>query len=395
MLTLATACLLSGAWPGAAAAGPVLEFAERQLARTDADVPRGSYPNHTRRSGRWQVTGPEAWTSGFLPGQMWLLYGHTRDPAWRGRAIRRQAALAGQAANTSTHDVGFIMLASYARAYGLTRRPAYRKLALRGAASLATRYNGAVGATRSWGPRERREFTVVVDNMMNIGLLLWAARHGGPQAWRTIAHRHALTTLRDHVRPDGSTFHVVDYDGATGLLLRKRTFQGAGTGSTWSRGQAWAIHGFATAYRHTRDRRLLRAARRVAGWWLAHVPRDGVPYWDFDATRLFIRAGFPGQVFSARPGDPPRDSSAAAIAASGLLDLARLEPDRRRARRSRRAAVATLRSLAGRDYLARGTRVRSILRHGTAHHSRGVLDTGLVFGDYYFLEGLTRARLDL
>jgi unsaturated chondroitin disaccharide hydrolase len=389
---LAAACLLAAACPAPAAADPVVRFAERQLARTDAKVRHGAYPNYTLRSGRWHLTPPEAWTSGFFPGAMWLLYRHTGDPAWRRRAARRQAPLAGQRRNTTTHDVGFIVGTSYGVAARMTRRRRYRRVGLAAAASLASRFNPVVGATRSWGRRGRR-FTVIVDNLVNIQLLLWGARHGGPESWREIARRHALTAVRDHVRPDGSTFHVVDYDASTGRVLRKRTKQGAHADSTWSRGQAWAIHGFAAAYRHTRDRRLLRAARRVSRWWMAHVPRDRVPFWDFDAPGVLPRTGPKPATFSARRRRPARDSSAAAIAASGLLDLARVEPRRGSARRFRRAALATLRSLSSRRYLARGRRSRSILLHGTGHYARGNADSGLIFGDYYFLEALLRARV--
>ena len=391
---LAIPLLVLCAFAQAAAAGPVMRFAERQLARTDSELPPGAFPNHTQRSGRWHATGPEAWTSGFLPGALWLVHRHTKDPSWRRRAVRRQAPLAGQALNTTTHDVGFILLPSFGRAWSSTRRPAYRRVVRRGAASLASRFSAAVGATRSWGTRGP-EFTVVIDNLMNLGLLFWGARHGGPTAWRDMAHRHALTTLRDHVRRDGSTYHVVDYETATGRILRKRTHQGASAESTWSRGQAWAIAGFAAAYRNTRDARLLGAARRVARWWLRHVPADRVPYWDFDARPTGTRSRVMAALLPAAVRRSARDSSAAAIAASGLLDLARLEPREGSARRFRRAAVATLRSLASPRYLARGTRTRSVLLHGTAHHARGVSDTGLIVGDYYFLQGLIRARLDL
>lgn len=381
--------LTLAAVPPATAAEPVMRFAERQLARADAELSAGRYPSHTKPSGRWAATGPGAWTSGFLPGAMWLAYRHTRDPAWRRRAARRQAALAGQRLNTRTHDVGFIMVSSYVRAWALTRRPAHRRIALRAARSLASRYNRRVGATRSWGRRGTRRFTVIIDNLMNLQLLFWADRHGGPRAWLRMAHRHALTTLRDHVRPDGSTYHVVDYDGATGELLGKRTVQGAFAESTWSRGQAWAINGFATAYRYTRDARLLQAARRVARWWSAHVPAGGVPFWDFDApslpsARLAAAGPFRGEL------PPARDSSAAAIAASGLLDLARLDPEPGNARRFRATARSTLGTLASRRYQARGTRSRSILLHGTANHPGGLADTGLIYGDYYFLEALAR-----
>ena len=247
--------------------------------------------------------------------------------------------------------------------------------------SLASRFDPAVGATRSWG-RARLE-PVHGDRGQPDeprAALLGHEERRPAQAGATWHTAHALTTRRDHLRPDGSTFHVVDYDPVTGIPVGKRTNQGFTAASTWSRGQAWAIHGFTTAYRETRDGRLLEAARRAADWWRTHVPPDGIPPWDFDA---------PG------PWEIPRDSSAAAIAASGLVELARLEPDRGRARRYRRLGVTTLRSLASDAYLARGTSARSILLHGTAHHSRGIVDTGLVYGDYYFLEGLMRARLDL
>ena len=219
---------------------------------------------------------------------------------------------------------------------------------------------------------------MIIDNLMNVELLFWGAKNGGSADWRDMAHEHALTTMRDHVRADGSTFHVVDYDPDTGEPVRRRTNQGFAHESTWARGQAWAIHGFTTAYRETRDPRLLAVARRVADWWAAHLPADLVPAWDFDA-------GLVGA---------PRDSSAAAVAASGLVELGRVERDQSRGRGYRRLGVATLRSLASRRYLSRGSRSRSILLHGTAHHARGIIDTGLIFGDYYFLEGLIRARLN-
>ena len=135
-------------------------------------------------------------------------------------------------------------------------------------------------------------------------------------------------------------------------------------------------------------------ARRTAGWWLRYLPRDEVPFWDFDAPAL-MRENAPSAMSSPGLAGPPRDSSAAAIAASGLLDLARLEPSPPRARRFRRAAVATLRSLSSDRYLARGARGRSILLHGTGDHDRGTADKGLIFGDYYFLDALARSRLDL
>ena len=248
-------------------------------------------------------------------------------------------------------------------------------MVLRGARSLASRYGPAVGMTRSWGKRDSPRFTVIVDNLMNLELLFWAARHGGDPAWYGMALSHAVRSARDHGRGDGSTFHVVDYDARNGKLRGKRTRQGYARDSTWSRGQAWAVYGFTMAYRETGDRRLLAAARRAADWYLAHLPADLVPYWDFDAP------GIP---------DAPRDSSAAAIAASGLLELAELDPDAAQGARYHAAAEATLASLSSDRYLARGHPDQSILLHGTQDRPRGRYDTGLVFGDYYFIEALLR-----
>jgi len=307
---------------------------------------------------------------------MWVMAELTGDRLWRARAMRAQRGLAGQAANTRTHDVGFILHTPFARAYRLTRRPAYRRVLLRGATSLATRFDPDVGATRSWGREGEPTFRVIVDNLMNLELLLWGARHGGPRAWREMAVRHGLTALRDHVRRDGSTFHVVEYDPASGAVVAKRTRQGFADTSTWSRGQAWAIHGFTTLYRETRDPRFLGAARRTADWWLQRTlrRRDLVPPWDFDA-----------------PFPAPRDSSAAAIAASGLAELGRIEPDRRRGGLYGEVALGTVAEfLSTRRYLDTHRRSASTLLHGTSDGARGRFDHGLVYGDHYYLEAILR-----
>ena len=349
--------------------------ARDRLAATTARLGARRWPNATTARGRWATTGAGRWTSGFLPGALWLAYQESADPVWRSRAARRQAGLAGQASNTTTHDVGFMILDSFGNGYRLTRDGAYRRTVLRAAASLATRYSDAVGAIRSWNGGSWR-YPVIVDNMMNLELLFWAADHGGRSVWREIAIAHALTTARDHVRRDGSTYHVVDYDPATGDVWHKGTHQGASAASTWARGQAWAIHGFATAYRETGDPRMLATARRVADWFATRLPPGGVPYWDF----------------SARSG-ASRDSSAAAIAASGLLELARLEPDGARAARSLGTARTILAALSSPAYLSRGSGGEAALLHGTANAPTGHRDTGLIYGDYYYLQALLRLRL--
>jgi unsaturated chondroitin disaccharide hydrolase len=352
-----------------------LEFAQQQLRSTAASIPVDRYPASTAASGGWTTTGPGRWTSGFFPGSLWLAYGVSGDPELGALATSRLAALEGQKRGTSGNDQGFKLFDSFGTAYGVTGNDAYRRVVLRAAESLASRFSPIVGATRSWGDRRSRNFTVIVDNLMNLELLFWASKHGGDPAWYGTALSHALRTARDHVRRDGSTFHVVDYDPRNGQVWRKRTRQGHARDSTWSRGQAWAVHGFTMAYRETGDPRLLDAARRTADWFLAHLPPDRVPYWDFDAPRI--------------PNEP-RDSSAAAIAASGLLELAALVPDAARSARYGDSAESIIASLSVAPYLARGEPTQAILLHGTQDRPRGNYDTGLVFGDHYFIEALLR-----
>jgi unsaturated chondroitin disaccharide hydrolase len=350
-------------------------FARAQLRATTASLPDGVYPFFTDSSGAWTTTGPSAWSSGFLAGSLWLQYQHTFDHRWRRRAALAQAGLESQKTNTSTHDLGFVLLDSFGQGYRLTGDDRYRRILLRAAASLASRYDPQVGCIRSWNTATG--FRVIIDSMMNLDLLFWAAEHGGKRAWYRMAVSHALRTMENHVRPDGSTYQVVDYDPDTGLVLSRGTHAGYDSGSTWSRGQAWAIYGFAIAYRETGDHRFLATARRTASYYLSHLPADHVPYWDFDAPGI--------------PNDP-RDSSAAAAAASGLELLGSLDPDASRRRAYRRAARATIASLSS-SYLAAGSGNAAVLLHGTYYEPGGNVDSGLIWGDYYFEEALARYRL--
>jgi unsaturated chondroitin disaccharide hydrolase len=207
-------------------------------------------------------------------------------------------------------------------------------------------------------------------------MLFWASRHGGDLDWRSIAERHALTSARVHVRPDGSTAHVALFDPVTGALERTTTWQGYSDSSVWARGQAWAIYGFTTTHKYTRNPELLRAAQRTADWFIAHLPPDGIPWWDL-----------------RHPGIPnvERDASAAAIAASALLDLARSVP-REQARRYRGVAERILATLSA-QYVDHRPASGAILRHAVGGRPQNSeVDVGLVYADYYFVEALLRER---
>lgn len=350
------------------------QFALRQLARTDRRLRDGRFPTVAPRQ-RWHTSGTNGWLAGFFPGALWMAYELTGQRSWARRADARQAPLVVRADDTSTHDLGFLLQTSFGRQAALTGRDRPRAVVLRAATALASRWVPQVGATRSWNGPDG-QVTVIVDNLVNLELLFAASRSGGRPEWHEMAVQHAVTTAAHHLRPDGSTIHVVRFDEMTGEPVWKGTVQGLRDGSTWARGQSWAVHGFTTAYRESGDTRLLDAARRTADFALAHLPRDGVPYWDYDAPSV---------------GDRTRDTTAAATLASGLLELARLDPDP--ARRATYAAqgLRTLRSLAGPRYLASGTGSPAVLRHG--HHSATYPDSGVTYGDHYLLEALLRAQL--
>lgn len=358
-----------------------LRYAASQLRRTaDSLDPAQGWPRYTGPDGRWIVTPAASWTAGFFPGSLWQMYAETRDPWWRAAAERWTAGLEPNAKRTNTHDLGFIIFDSFGLQHRLTGDAHAREVVLAASRSLVTRYNPSVGAIKSWDTERARDhraqwkYPVIIDNLMNLEMLFWAARHGGDPAWAQLAERHALTSARAHFRPDGSTAHVALFDPATGAFEGQVTWQGASDRSTWARGQAWAIHGFTESARATGNPELLRAARRAADWFIAHLPPDAVPYWDFSV------AGAPGE---------PRDASAAAIAASGLLGLAELVPPED-ARRYRLAAGRILTSLST-DFVSRPNESWAILSHATGGKPQGVeIDVGISYGDFYFVEALRR-----
>ena len=357
--------------------------AAEQLRRTATTLdPAAGYPRATKADGNWEQRPPNQWTSGFFAGTLWYMYQDTHVPEWRALAERWTSGLEANKRITTTHDLGFMIFNSFGHGYLLTKDPHYHDVVTEAGRSLATRYNPVVGAIKSWDLENvtdgRRGWTypVIIDNLMNLELLFWAGSHGGDTAWSRIAERHALTSAKAHVRPDGSTAHIALFNPASGALVRTTTWQGYADTSAWARGQAWAIHGFSAAYGRAKRVELLRASQQAADWFIVHLPADGIPYWDF------------------RHPDIPnteRDASAAAIAASGLYDLAR-RSDARAAARYRATADRLLGALAT-SYLASPTPSGAILAHSTGGRPQHVeVDVGLVYADYYFVEAMLRRK---
>lgn len=345
---------------------------DRYLAAATTLDPGDGYPKWVDGEG-WVASEQSVWTSGFFGGVLWLLYVDAPDEALREAARRWTSRLRGQAFNRLNHDVGFKIMPTFGAAARLFGEAADLDLVATGADALASRFDPVVGCTRSWNHGEW-VFPVIIDNMMNLEILLYAAEQGHADAatWRAIAVAHADRTAEEHLRPDGTSFHVVDYDPETGAVLSRGTHQGAADASTWARGQAWALYGFVMVHRFTGEARHLDAARRAADAYLDRLGDEAVPYWDFDAP------GIP---------DAPRDASAAAVAASGLLELsvAADEP------RYHAEAVRMLAALGAPPYLAEEG--PSILRQSVGHFPEGSeVSVPLVYADYYYVEALLRYR---
>jgi unsaturated chondroitin disaccharide hydrolase len=349
-----------------------LDFAAVQ-ARRIASLYPGYAPMYTL-GGRWGREG-ERWTSwceGFFPGILWLLHRHTGDPEWRRLAEKCSRPLEPRRHDRTVHDLGFLFLPTYLRWYELTGDAALRDVLLEAARTLALRRQKGGYLASFLGPH-----SLFIDIMMNVPLIFWAANATGDEALREIAHEHCTTTARYLVRPNGSTAHEGIFDVGTGRFLRESTQQGWSASSTWSRGQAWALYGFTTCYRLGGEAAFLATAQQCADHYLRRVPAAMVPNWDLDLPE---------------DGPPWRDSSAAAIAASGLLDLAVIAEPAHRAR-YRRAAEDTLRALCDDTYLARARPGwEGILQGGVYHYHKGLgIDESVAWGDHFFVEALVKS----
>ena len=336
-----------------------------------------------RKTGKLDMRTIYWWTAGHFPGSLWYLYEATGDEFFKTRAKAWNETLAPNAKVTTNHDIGFIMYCSYGNARRLLKTDAYDKLLVETAASLCERFNPELGLIRSWGDvKEKQEFLVIPDNMMNLELLEEAAKlPGGEKRFADVARSHATKTMAHHFRADGGTYHVLNYDQRPhmhGAVAEIRRGQGLSCETAWSRGQAWAIYGYTMMYRETKDPAYLAFAQKVTDFALNHpnMPVDGVPYWDFGA-----------------PGEE-RDTSAAAIIASGLLELSQYVENPDKAAKYRAFAVKQLLSLASPEYFSEGDEIGHwLLKHGVGHKPAGSeVDTPLDYGDYYFLEALLRFR---
>jgi unsaturated chondroitin disaccharide hydrolase len=391
-----------------AAYGAALDFAQKQvksLIERDPDF----FPMYTVK-GKWRHGGEKwtHWTDGFLGGQMWQFFLRNGDPWWRSKAEHYSKLLEHRQHDRDVHDLGFIFLSTYLPWYEMVKRegeaPAEPSGTPQRALSPATSSRGPTaqhlhdvliqaGRTLSMRFKQHGQYlrsfvsddSLFIDIMMNVPIIFYAAIETGDRDLARIATAHCRTTRDKIVRANGSTAHEGIFDLATGKFLREDTHQGLAPHSAWARGLAWSLYGYSKCYALTGNREFLDVAERNAGYWIEHLPADGVPYWDFDAD-----------LTQPPPWGGQKESSAGAIAASGLLDLARQTGDAASQQRYEHAALKMLDALVQPEYLASETPGwDGILKHGVYHTKKNLgVDESVMWGEYFFVEALTKVVIN-
>ena len=364
-----------------------LNYCSNQITRTLSEISgKDMMPRNIMDSlNHWKLVPVDIseWTVGFWPGILWYNYENTQNKKDADVAVYYTELL-----NPLTklpaydHDLGFQIFCSYGNAYRLTGNNKYKQIIINAADTLATLFNPKVGTILSW-PREVENgrfapFNTIMDNMINLEMLYWAAKNGGDKHLAEIATKHAETTMKYQFREDGGCYHVVLYNPETGDFIKGVTHQGYADNSLWARGQAWAIYAYTFVYRETKDEKFLRFAEKVTDLYLSRLPKDEyVPYWDFDDPAI---------------PNSPKDASAAAVVASALLELSQLEDNPTKAAEYKQASINMLIELSSDRYQSRELKP-SFLLHSTGHLPNGSeIDASINYADYYYIEALIRYK---
>lgn len=362
----------------------VLNDAEKQTTVLLQEIGKvkGSKPDlaspRTVENGELKMVSSKDWTSGFFPGELWLLYQYTGKNEWKQQAESFTANLEKEKTNAGTHDMGFKMYPGFGAGYRLTKNASYRDILIQSAKTLCKRFNPVVGSIRSWDHHEDQwDFPVIIDNMMNLELLFAATQLSGDSSFYKIAVAHANTTMKNHFRPDHSSYHVVDYDTTTGKVRKRNTHQGYADESAWARGNSWGLYGFTMCYRFTKNEKYLQHAEDIAGFLLnnPNLPKDYVPYWDYNAPDI---------------PNAKRDASAAAIMASALYELSTYSKN---GKLYKDKADKITESLTNNYRSPVGENKGFILLHCVGHMpNKSEIDVPIDYGDYYYVEALLRGK---
>lgn len=354
-----------------------LEFGERQVRALIENHP-DFFPMYTV-NGKWRHGGEKwtHWTDGFLGGMMWQFYLRNNDDWWRKQAEHYSRLLEDRQHDRNVHDLGFIFLSTYLPWYELTGETHLHDVLIQAGRTLAMRFKEQGQYLRSFVSDD----SLFIDIMMNVPIIFYAANETGDRDLARVAVNHCRTTRDKIVRADGSTAHEGIFDLQTGEFLREDTHQGLAPNSAWARGLAWSLYGYSKCYALTGSREFLEVAERNAAYWIDHLPADGVPYWDFQAD-----------LSQPPPWGAQRESSAGAIAASGLLDLARQTENASARERYEQAACKMLDAMVQPEYLANETPGwEGILKHGVYHTKKNLgVDESVMWGEYFFVKALTK-----
>lgn len=328
---------------------------------------------HSRKINR------EEWCGVFWSGILWYNYEYTHNIEIKKEAERFTASLKSISEMSAfDYDLGFLIFCSYGNAYRLTRNKEYKKIILNAADTLATLFQPQVGTFLSW-PRNvgmLGGYNTIIDNIMNLEILFWAAKNDGNPYLFDFAVEHADKTMKHAFRPDYTSYHVAVYDTLTEKFIRGCTHQGYSDDSMWARGQAWAIYGYTMVYRETKDFKYLEFVQQVANAYLRRLPNDYIPYWDFNDPTIL---------------NAPRDASAACVAASALLELSTYVTEEKRTH-YKNAAVKMLKELSSANYQSRNGKP-SFLLHSTGHLPAGSeINASIIYADYYYIEALLRLK---
>lgn len=351
-----------------------VSFLESQLERDASTFADSLWANPPKEKlGTRRICNIYDWTSGFFPGSLWYAYELTGDADLKNEAIDYTNRMFPISKYKDNHDIGFMINCSYGNAMRLAPNDSIMDVIVETAENLCSRFNVQIGCIRSWD-FGHWNYPVIIDNMMNLDLLFNATNLTGNQKYKQVAIKHAYTTMKHHFRPDFTSFHVVSYND-DGSVELKGTHQGKNDDSAWARGQGWAVYGYTSCYRETKDVKFLNQAVNVAEMIIKrNVASDKVCYWDFDAP---IKR------------ETPRDASAAAVIASAFLELSTFAEN---GDRYFDYAEEILKSLSSKKYLSeKGQNKGFILMHSVGSLPHGSeIDTPINYADYYYLEALKR-----
>lgn len=329
-----------------------------------------------------QKNTPDAWTWGFWPGILWMDYQYTKDNQIKKEATSFMNSLEYLSEEPAyDHDLGFLVFLSYEKAYNCTKNQSYKQVIINTSEKLSALFNPKIGTILSW-PREAvgkgryKPYNTIIDNMINLEMLFWASKESGNPKYKDIAISHANTTMAHHFRKDYSSYHVAVYDTLTGKFIKGVTNQGYSDNSMWARGQSWAIYGYTMCYRETGNKKYLDFAQKVADVYLKRLPKDFVPYWDFNDPAI---------------PNAPRDASAAGVVASALLELSTYLPGEK-GKNFYNDAVKMLESLSKKPYQS-GKTNNAFLLHSTGNYPiHSQIDCSIIYADYYYMEALLRLK---